>query len=116
VTYLHPSMRPKKGIRKSRSKPRPGRLKGKAMKALRLACFERDGYRCQAEHSLFESWEFIVKCLRPVTWESGHLAHIGAKRRHGDSLENVRTLCAECHLIEHQYGKSGVKPCPSKRG
>jgi 5-methylcytosine-specific restriction endonuclease McrA len=96
-------MRPKKGIRKSRSKPRPGRLRGKALEQLRRDCFERDRYACQ-------------ECGIFVYWATAHMAHIKAKRIGLDTLENVRTLCAECHLIEHQYGKSGVKPCPSKRG
>jgi 5-methylcytosine-specific restriction endonuclease McrA len=99
-------------VKKVRSKPRAGRLKGAALEQLRRDCFERDGYRCQGEVlSYLFGWE---KCDRAVTWESGHMAHIGAKRRHGDSLDNVRTLCAECHGLEHAYGPSGVKPCPPK--
>jgi 5-methylcytosine-specific restriction endonuclease McrA len=117
MTYLHPSMRPKKGIRKSRSKPRPGRLKGADMEQMRRDCFERDRYQCQGHRPMWnwftERWE-PEKCLRYVTWENGHMAHIGAKRRHGDSLDNVRTLCGECHGIEHQWGKSMTKPCPRK--
>lgn len=42
------------------------------------------------------------------------MAHIQAKRRGGDSLDNVRTLCAECHRKEHNYGPSLTKPCPKK--
>jgi 5-methylcytosine-specific restriction endonuclease McrA len=101
----------KKAVRKVRAKARPGRLKGKAMEQLRRECFERDGYRCQG---VFKIEYLELKCDRHVTWESGHMAHVGAKRRHGDSLENVRTLCAECHIREHSYGKSGIKPCPAK--
>jgi 5-methylcytosine-specific restriction endonuclease McrA len=105
-------------VKRVRAKARPNRLKGKAMEQLRRECFERDGYRCQGYQTLrFESLggiELPVICNTPVTWESGHMAHIGAKRRHGDSLENVRTLCAECHIKEHSYGKSGIKPCPKK--
>lgn len=85
-------------VRKVRSKPRQGRLKGKALRNLREACFERDGYKCR-------------ECHRSVLWFSGHMAHIKAKRRHGDSLENVRTLCGECHAKEHN---AGGKPCPRK--
>jgi 5-methylcytosine-specific restriction endonuclease McrA len=99
-------------VKKVRSKPRAGRLKGAALEQLRRDCFERDGYRCQGFiHSECGLW---FTCRKLVTWESGHMAHIGAKRRHGDSLDNVRTLCAECHRIEHAYGPSGVKPCPPK--
>jgi 5-methylcytosine-specific restriction endonuclease McrA len=103
----------KKPVRKVRAKARPGRLKGKAMDQLRRECFERDGYRCQMIFYV-TNMGVALTCGKPVTWETGHMAHIGAKRRHGDSLENVRTLCAECHHIEHSYGKSGVKPCPKK--
>jgi 5-methylcytosine-specific restriction endonuclease McrA len=103
-------------VKKVRSKPRAGRLKGADMEQLRRECFERDFYLCQGfVCDLVVDWmQFGHTCNRPVTWETGHMAHIGAKRRHGDSLDNVRTLCAECHQIEHAYGKSGVKPCPPK--
>jgi 5-methylcytosine-specific restriction endonuclease McrA len=96
-------------IRPIRAKVRPGRLKGKALEQLRRDCFERDLYRCQAEIP-----GFADVCGNRVTWESGHMAHIGAKRRHGDSLDNVQTLCGTCHGLEHQYGKSFQKPCPPK--
>jgi 5-methylcytosine-specific restriction endonuclease McrA len=79
-------------IRKVRSKARPGRLKGKAMKALRQACFDRDTGACQG-------------CGALLCWETMHLAHIGAKRRYGDSLDNVRALCGDCHRSEHNGGK-----------
>jgi 5-methylcytosine-specific restriction endonuclease McrA len=102
-------------IKRKRSKVRPGRLRGKALEQLRRDCFERDGYRCQATKSLFESWNFTVKCLRPVTWETGHMAHIRNKRMWGDTLDNVVTKCAECHIqIEHAYGPTRIKPCPAK--
>jgi 5-methylcytosine-specific restriction endonuclease McrA len=107
----------KKPVRKVRAKARPGRLKGKAMEQLRRECFERDGYRCRGVVATYTRVLGVLwpkYCDKAVTWETGHMAHIGAKRRHGDSLENVRTLCAECHHIEHSYGKSGVKPCPKK--
>jgi 5-methylcytosine-specific restriction endonuclease McrA len=103
-------------IKSRRKKARPGRLRGPALKALRLACFERDGYRCRnCGVSVFwgeSDADTPYWALRGT--RRGHMAHIGAKRRHGDSLDNVRTLCGTCHGIEHQYGKSGVKPCPSK--
>jgi hypothetical protein len=141
-------------VKKVRSKPRAGRLKGADMEQLRRECFERDfylcqgfvcdlvvdwmqfghtcnrpvGYRCQAWEMGVVGWfrvEFpshresipifgLRRCRKSVTWESGHMAHIKAKRRNGDSLDNVRTLCAECHGLEHAYGPSGIKPCPPK--
>ena len=93
-----------------RTKARKGRLRGKEIETLRYACFERDEYKC-------------VRCGRPVRFERGHadsgeMAHIKAKRRHGDSLSNVRTLCGPfangCHAKEHNFGPSGVKPCKKK--
>jgi 5-methylcytosine-specific restriction endonuclease McrA len=86
---------------KPRRKPRPGRLKGFDLKLLRFDCFVRDEWKC-------------VECKQEIQWErgytnSGHMAHIGAKRRHGDSLENVRTLCPACHHAEHN-----PKACPKK--
>lgn len=95
-------------IRKKRSKPRPGRLQGKDMDALRLACFERDRWRC-------------VVCGRPVSSMldhehgfSAHMAHIKGKGMHGDSLSNTRTECGRCHREYHNFGPSRTKPCPKK--
>jgi 5-methylcytosine-specific restriction endonuclease McrA len=107
-------------IKRKRSKVRPGRLRGKALEQLRRECFERDGYKCQARLTyepgvpgFFDG--FWYRCGRPVTWETGHMAHIRNKRMWGDTLDNVVTKCAECHIqIEHAYGPSGVPPCPDK--
>jgi 5-methylcytosine-specific restriction endonuclease McrA len=104
-------------IRKVRSKPRPGRLKGKAMEKLRRDCFERDGYRCQHKTYLsLMGGELWKVCMEPVTWDTGHMAHIVSRGRGGkDELSNVETKCAHCHIgIEHSYGPSGVKPVPKK--
>jgi 5-methylcytosine-specific restriction endonuclease McrA len=92
----------KKPVRKVRSKARPGRVKGTKMEKLRRACYFRDQGFCQ-ECGLF------------TPWEVGQLAHIRAKRNYGDDIDNVRWLCAECHRIEHSYGKSGIKPVPPKQ-
>ncbi len=110
-------------IRKVRSKPRPGRLKGKAMESLRREVFERDGYRCQ--HTwMVDYWNpldgtympFQRTCGKEVTWENGHLAHIISRGRGGpDTPENTCCKCSSCHIgIEHSYGPSGVKPVPKK--
>lgn len=73
-------------------KPVRIRLKGKKLKALRLACFTRDKFRC-------------VDCSRVVTWESGEMAHIVSKRlAPGDAIENVLTKCHRCHMAEHGGG------------
>ena len=105
----------RKPIPKKRPKARPGRLRGKALEALRIACLERDQMHC--------TWtdKKGVRCNARVfddlpDWHprKAHMAHIHAKRNGGDSLENVRLLCGHHHHIEHSYGKDGEKPCPAK--
>ena len=107
-------------VRKLRTKPRRGRLKGKDMESLRREAFDRDGYRCQhvlvcAEMN-FEELKPIL-CLRPITWETGHLAHIISRGAGGkDELSNVLTKCPFHHMVaEHSYGPSGIKPVPKKQ-
>jgi 5-methylcytosine-specific restriction endonuclease McrA len=85
---MNSSLRSKKPIRKVRKGARPGRLKGKAMASLRLLAFLRDDGVC-------------VDCGKILDWATFHLAHVKAKRRNGDSLENVRCKCFECHHREH---------------
>lgn len=110
-----PLKRSTKPIKKSRSKPRPGRLKGDAMTQLRSDCFERDRYYCQHE-TFSHVLQALVKCCARVTWETGHMAHKISRGRGGkDELSNVVTKCAHHHMVvEHSYGPSGVKPCPKK--
>lgn len=95
-------------IKKKRSKPRPGRLEGDDLGELRVACFARDRnlcfYGCPVDPELPHEDD-----------SSAHMAHIQAKRRGGDSLSNVRTLCGRHHRMEHAYGKSMTKPCPPKK-
>ena len=75
------------------------RLTGADLSALRLACWVRDKGRCQ-------------ECLAPVSDDhaSCHplkydMAHIQSRGAGGsDSLENVRTMCHECHMQEHTKG------------
>lgn len=95
----------KTAIRKQRSKPRPGRLKGLDLEILRSACLYRDHGLCQAC--------FVLVDDSYPDWHERkfHMAHIKAKRIGGDSLENVRTLCGACHRAEHN---AGGKPCPKK--
>jgi hypothetical protein len=90
-------------IRKRR-KPRPGRLAGAALEALRQACFDRAGERCQECHCLMlyrRRYE-----LDPIAYE---MAHVRGKRMWGDSLDQVRALCHVCHHASHN-----PKPCPKK--
>jgi nitrate/TMAO reductase-like tetraheme cytochrome c subunit len=85
-------------IRSRRSKPRPGRLKGAEMTALRDAAYERDCGRC-------------INCGTPVRREEFDLSHARGKRMWGDSVENVRVKCMRCHrVLEHH-----PKAVPSKR-
>lgn len=109
----------KKAVRKVRAKARPGRLKGKAMEALRRDRFEMDGYKCQRIIGHYASGfrgdlAQPERCLEPVSWESGHLAHIKAKRIGGDSIENVETWCGDCHRAFHERGPSMQKIIPAK--
>lgn len=93
-------------IRKVRSKPRPGRLKGADFENLRRACFNRANGRCE------DCGCFMLYRRRfdadPIAYD---MAHIRNKRMYGDHLGNVRALCHECHMDSHN---AGGKPCPKK--
>jgi len=53
---------------------------------LRRRVFARDDYRC-------------VKCLRTVTWDSGHMHEKLHRGRGGDrTINNCETLCREHHV------------------
>ena len=55
---------------------------------VRLAVFERDGWRC-------------TECGRPGRLEAHHVREL----RHGGAaydLENIRTLCRTCHVALHR--------------
>jgi hypothetical protein len=92
-------------IRSRRSKPRPGRLKGDDLTALRLACFMRDRGRCVVcEKRLHLDPRFDGD---PDAYD---MAHKRNKRMHGDSLGNVEAQCHRCHMNYH----AGEKPCPAK--
>lgn len=97
-------------IRKKRSKPRPGRLKGEDMALLRLAAYDRDMGRCVACRVI------VDPRLPPEADKSFHLAHRRGKRMWGDHIDQVDTQCGKCHRTEHAYGKDRVKPCPPKFG
>lgn len=77
------------------------RRTGEALTQLRWDCYYRDGQRC-------------VTCKRWVRFESGewdsmHMAHVRNKRMYGDTLDNVRTKCGECHLVLEHNPKSVPK-------
>lgn len=104
---------PKPGKRKR--SVRPERLTGAALEKLRRDCFERDSYRCQHVirtpicdlKGYTTGMSMLDKCANFVSWESGHMAHIIARSLGGaDSLENIITKCADCHLRrEHTMGE-----------
>ena len=93
-------------IRSRRKKPRPGRLKGSDLGALRVACFIRDGGRC-------------VRCGKNLLLnprfdgdpDAYDMAHKRNKAMWGDTLDNVESLCHEDHMKSHN---AGGKPCPAK--
>lgn len=95
---------PKPGKRKRST--RPGRLTGEALEKLRRDCFDRDGYSCQhwIQEEQTDGRFFSRKCRTAVIWESGypnsgHMAHIIPRSLGGpDTLDNVVTKCADCHL------------------
>jgi 5-methylcytosine-specific restriction endonuclease McrA len=72
------------------------RRTGKDMDKLRMDCWNRDDGRCQ-------------ECSKRLFWETSweghpdryHMAHIRNKRMYGDTLQNVRALCGDCHRAEH---------------
>lgn len=111
-------MIPSKSIRKVRSKPRPGRLKGKKMTDLRMFVFERDGFKCQhivptPLRKFMAGYRDI--CGVPVTWDTGHLAHIVSRGAGGqDTPENTYCCCEAHHMTFHAYGPSMEKPVPMK--
>ncbi len=70
------------------------RLKGPALAALRRARFAMDHWKC-------------ADCGRSVSWASGHLAHIVGRGAGGsDTMENTRTKCDDCHLVQEHNPKS----------
>ena len=74
-------------------KPKVIRLKGKPLKALRQACYERDKGTCQL-------------CGKTISWDWGHMAHIQRRAKGGDVLENVTWKCFDCHIrVEHGGGR-----------
>jgi len=81
----------------------PTRLKGPAIARLRIDCFLRDEGRCgECDCRVYLDRGFFDRM---------HMAHIKSRGAGGpDTLDNVRTLCMKCHMLEH----NGGKPCPPK--
>ena len=78
------------------------RLKGKALEALRLSCYLRDGGRC-------------VVCGKRVSllgslWVRMNSPIILCGRGGPDVLSNVESRCNTCHLVNGH----NPKPCPPK--
>ncbi len=87
------------------------RLKGDDLRALRLACFMLSDGRCtRCGKKLYFTARFAGD---PDAYDMSHKRN---KRMHGDSLDNVESLCHRDHMLQHSYGKSYIKPVPSKRG
>jgi 5-methylcytosine-specific restriction endonuclease McrA len=77
------------------------RLAGKELEALRRAMLKRDKSNCQAcrvaVSDSFPAWH-------P---KKAHMAHIKSRGAGGsDTLDNIRTLCGECHREEHSKGRN----------
>jgi len=86
-----------------RRKPRPGRLKGKALGNLREQCWERDKGICGG--GLTHNGK-PLGCGLPVNPNDWHMAHITAKRIGGDHLGNVVVKHPYCHLVLEHNPKS----------
>lgn len=95
-------------IRRKRNKPRPGRLKGDALEALRLACWGRDKGECQ------KCGRFTFPSEPRESDVSYHMSHKRGKRMWGDSLDQIEVLCGRCHRAFHNFGPSMEKPVPKK--
>ena len=69
-----------------------------AVKDIRAAVFQRDGYAC-------------THCGKVVTWETGHLHERVWRGRGGEmSLENSTTLCFACHMYDKVAGHGARQP------
>jgi 5-methylcytosine-specific restriction endonuclease McrA len=88
-------------VKRYRSRPRKGRLRGEEMSALRKESWEGRGSLC-------------FYCGKPCSEISGELAHIRGKRMWGDTKENTAPAHKECHRRFHAYGPTLEKPCKAK--
>lgn len=87
-------------MQRKRAKPRPGRVTGDDLTALRAECYSRDAGLCQ------NCGRMTIQDA-PHEWGNAyHMAHIRAKRIGLDGIDNVRVLCGMCHRYEHTGGKT----------
>ena len=69
------------------------RLTGSDLADLRFACWRRDGGRCVRCNVAVSDYTLLNKY---------DMAHIKSRGAGGsDVLENVKTLCHQCHMREH---------------
>lgn len=87
-------------LRKRRPTPRTHkfivRLEGADLRKLRMDCWLRDLCSC-VDCGVSTLWNKRFDG-DPLAYE---MAHIRTKRNNGDTLDNVKTLCAACHRREH---------------
>jgi 5-methylcytosine-specific restriction endonuclease McrA len=76
------------------------RTTGEDTTALRLAVFTRDNYHCvECERRVFPNAALEAP-------RKAHMAHIEGRGSGGsDTLDNLRTLCGVCHLINEHNPK-----------
>ncbi len=72
------------------------RRTGKDMKSLRTACLYRDGTKCR--ECGVTVWDHLPD-YHPQKYDMAHIKSRGAGG--SDVLENVKTLCHQCHMLEH---------------
>jgi 5-methylcytosine-specific restriction endonuclease McrA len=108
VTDLLPpfsTIKRKTPVKRVRAKARPGRLKGKDVKNLRLKVFIRANGECELGGS--------TKCHGYVDWNRGHMHHVKHRSLGGkDELSNLLWACPPCHAEEHVPSK--VVPAKAK--
>jgi 5-methylcytosine-specific restriction enzyme A len=63
--------------------------------ATRLRVFARDGWRC-------------VRCLTPITVDTGHCDHIKSGRLASNADSNLRALCRRCHVLRLDFRHRGM--------
>jgi len=67
--YVPVTIKRREAVKKVRSKPRAGRLRGDALQRLRLACFARDNNICQV------CWCTVFPHMEHTEPRSAHMAH-----------------------------------------